>query len=98
MGINKKSIGFLYIFTAVLWIIFLLLLFTGLGMFSKNIDNETSESIVLWMKISFSASVISSVMTIAISRIIKEIKDQLEQYRQRIAELEKETEKIKRSK
>lgn len=89
MGINKKSIGFLYIFTAVLWIIFLLLLFTGLGMFSKNIDNETSESIVLWMKISFSASVISSVMTIAISRIIKEIKDQLEQYRQRIAELEK---------
>lgn len=98
MGINKKSIGFLYIFTAVLWIIFLLLLFTGLGMFSKNIDNETSESIVLWMKIIFSASVISSVMTIAISRIIKEIKDQLEQYRQRIAELEKETEKIKRSK
>lgn len=98
MGINKKSIGFLYIFTAVLWIIFLLLLFTGLGMFSKNIDNETSESIVLWMKISFSASVISSVMTIAISRIIREIKDQLEQYRQRIAELEKETEKIKRSK
>lgn len=98
MGINKKSIGFLYIFTAVLWIIFLLLLITGLGMFSKNIDNETSESIVLWMKISFSASVISSVMTIAISRIIKEIKDQLEQYRQRIAELEKETEKIKRSK
>ena len=98
MGINKKIIGFLYIFTAVLWIIFLLLLFTGLGMFSKNIDNETSESIVLWMKISFSASVISSVMTIVISRIIKEIKDQLEQYRQRIAELEKETEKIKRSK
>lgn len=95
MGISKKSIAFLYIFTAVLWIIFLLLFFTALGMFPISIDNETAESILFWMKISFSASVISSVVTIAVSRIIKEVKDEFYQLQQRISELERETEKNK---
>lgn len=87
--LNRNGMKILYALTAVLWLISFLLLFAGLDMFFISMDNETSESIELWMKISFFAAVLLTAAAIAVGRIVNEITKQLDQLRQRISELEK---------
>lgn len=96
MRINKKTMRLLYIFTVVLWIIFFLLLFDCLGMFFRIVDGETRSSIELWMKICFSASLVSTVFSISVNKLIKEINRYFDDYQQRISELEKEIKKMKK--
>ncbi len=87
--LKRNGMKILYALTAVIWLMFFLLLFAGLGMFFISMDNETSESIELWMKISFFAAVLLTAATVAVGRIVNEINEQLDQLRQRISELEK---------